>query len=147
MKHVQAVYGADHVINYNKNPDWPKKVLEITNGHGADYILENGGSGTIAKSIEAVAYGGNIAVIGFLAPAPQDQMPDVASLVLSKGAIVRGIMVGSKQHLADVTQFVSSKGLKLPVDREFGFDREQVLEALQYMSSSKQIGKVCIKVS
>jgi NADPH:quinone reductase-like Zn-dependent oxidoreductase len=70
-------------------------VLKITNGHGADFILENGGAGTISQSINAVAYGGNIAIIAFLASCSQEKMPSVVALALSKGAIVRGIMVGS----------------------------------------------------
>ena len=65
LKHVQEKYGADHVINYKTHPEWSKEVLKLTNNHGADYILENGGAGTIAESINSVAYGGIISVIGF----------------------------------------------------------------------------------
>ncbi|CAN9158955.1 unnamed protein product [Alternaria alternata] len=124
------------------------EVLKITNGHGADFILENGGAGTIAQSIEAVAYGGNIAVIGFLAPCQQDKMPDVAALALSKGAIVRGIMVGSKQQLEDVTRFVTSKNLeRARGEGVFGFEREDVVSAFEYLVSGQHIGKVCIVVN
>lgn len=112
-----------------------------------DYIFENGGAGTIAQSIDAVAYGGNIAVIGFLATCPQEKMPDVAALALSKGAVVRGIMVGSKKHLEEVTRFVASKNLNLPVEKVFGFSREEVIKAFDYLVSGQHIGKVCIKVT
>lgn len=78
----RRIMGADHVVNYNTNPKWSEEVLKITNGRGADDILENGGAGTISESINAVAYGGSIAVIGFLATCPQDKMPDVAALAL-----------------------------------------------------------------
>lgn len=122
-------------------------MLRITNGHGADYIFENGGVGTIAQSIDSVAYGGSIAVIGFLASCPQDKMPDVAALALSKGAIVRGIMVGSKQQLEDVTRFVTSKNLDMPVEKVFGFERDEVVSALEYLVSGQHIGKVCIAVA
>ena len=143
---VQKTYGADYVINYKATPEWSREVLKITNGHGADYILENGSAGTIAQSIDAVAYEGNIAVIGFLASFAQDKMPDVAALALSKGAIVRGIMVGSKQQLADVTRFVTSKNLNVPVEKEFAFSREEVVGAFEYLVSGQHIGKVCIAV-
>jgi len=123
------------------------EVLKITNGRGADYILENSGAGTIAQSIDAVAYGGNIAVIGFLACFPQDKMPDVAALALSRGAIVRGIMVGSKQQLEDVTRFVTSKNLNVPVEKVFGFSRDEVVRAIEYFVSGQHIGNVCIAVS
>ena len=147
LSQVQKAYGADYTVNYKSNPEWSKKVLEITNGHGADFIFENGGAGTIAQSINAVAYGGNIAVIGFLASCPQEKMPDVAALALSKGAVVRGIMVGSKQQLEDVTRFVTSRNLKMPVEKVFGFGRDEVISAFEYLVSGQHIGKVCIAVS
>ncbi|GKT42140.1 zinc-type alcohol dehydrogenase-like protein [Colletotrichum spaethianum] len=147
LKHVQETYGADFTINYKSTPNWSEEVLKVTKGHGADYILENGGAGTIAQSINAVAYGGSIAVIGFLASCPQDQMPDVAALALSKGAVVRGIMVGSKQHLEEVARYVVERGLQIPVEKEFGFGRDDVVAAFEYLASGAHIGKVCINVS
>ncbi|KAH6871800.1 hypothetical protein B0T10DRAFT_590576 [Thelonectria olida] len=147
LKYVQETYGADHIVNYKTNQEWSKEVLKITEGHGADYILENGGAGTIAESINAVAYGGSIAVIGFLAACPQDKMPDVAALALSKGAVVRGIMVGSKQQLEEVTQFVTSRNLNVPVEKEFSFSRDEVIAAFEYMTSGQHVGKICITVN
>jgi NADPH:quinone reductase-like Zn-dependent oxidoreductase len=147
LAQVQKTYGADYTINYKTTPNWSQEVLKITNGYGADYIFENGGAGTITQSIDAVAYGGNIAVIGFLVSCPQDKMPDVAALALSKGAVVRGIMVGSKQQLEDVTRFVTSKNLNVPVEKVFGFGREEVVKAFEYLVSGQHIGKVCIAVN
>lgn len=121
--------------------------MRITNGHGADFVFENGGAGTIAQSIGAVAYGGFIAVIGFLASCPQDQMPDVAALALSKGAVVRGIMVGSKQHLEEVTRYVVARGLAVPVEKEFGSGRDDIIAAFEYLTSGTHVGKVCIRMS
>ena len=108
-----------------------------------DYILENGGSGTTKQSIEAIAYGGVISVIGFLAAASQDEMPDVATLALSKCAIVRGIMIGSKQQLEEAVLFIGSRNLELPVEKTFKFTRDQVVEAYSYLASGQHIGKVC----
>lgn len=144
LRYVQEQYGADHIINYNTYPNWGAEVQKLTDGLGADYIFENGGAGTIKQSIDASAYGGIISAIGFLSQCPQDQMPDVAALALSKGAVIRGIMVGSKQQLQDVTRFITTKGLQVPVEKEFGFSRDQVIAALEYMTSGSHIGKVCI---
>lgn len=94
-----------------------------------------------------MAYGGSIAVIGFLASCPQDQMPDVAALALSKGAVVRGIMVGSKQHLEEVTRFVVARGLTVPVEKEFGSGRDDIIAAFEYLTSGAHVGKVCIRMS
>jgi NADPH:quinone reductase-like Zn-dependent oxidoreductase len=45
--------GADHVINYRQVPDWGKRVRDLTGG-GVDHVVEVGGPGTLAQSIEAV---------------------------------------------------------------------------------------------
>ena len=147
LKFVQEKYGIDHVINYKKHPEWSKEALRLTNGAGVDYILENGGSGTIAESLNAVKMGGNVSVIGFLSAADQSKMPDVAGMALAKGAVVRGIVVGSTQLLQEVTNFVATKGLRLPIDKVFEFNEKSVIEAYEYLASGSQIGKVCIKVA
>ncbi|KAJ6103512.1 hypothetical protein N7486_005939 [Penicillium sp. IBT 16267x] len=117
LKHVKAKHGVDYTINYNKTPNWAAEAQKITRGQGVDHILENGGSGTIKQSIEAIAFGGVISVIGFLSSASQDEMPDVASLALSKAAVVRGIIVGSKQQLEDAVRFIGARDLPMPVEK------------------------------
>jgi NADPH:quinone reductase-like Zn-dependent oxidoreductase len=144
---VKAKYGAHHGINYQKTPDWAEEALKITNGRGVDYVIENGGSGTIAQSIKAIAYGGTIACIGFLSPVKKGEMPDVAKLTLGKGAVLRGIQVGSVQMLQDVVRFVGERILRMPVEKEFAFDREAIIQAYEHVKSGSHIGKVCITVS
>ena len=51
---------------YNTHPDREEKVPRLTNGVGADYIIENGGICTIAHSLGCVAPGGVVSVICFL---------------------------------------------------------------------------------
>ncbi|KAK3671654.1 hypothetical protein LTR78_008387 [Recurvomyces mirabilis] len=144
LKMVREKYGADYCVNYKSTPDWAAKVNRITEGHGADFIFENGGSGTIAQSIACVARGGQIAVIGFLSQAKE--MPDVAALVLDKGCIVRGINVGAKQLTEDLVKYVCGKDLSVPVEKNFGFERGQILEAFKYLESGGHVGKVCIEI-
>lgn len=141
---ARSKYGADHTINYKTTPNWDEKVNEITSGHGADIVLENGGAGTIEKSINCTARGGIVAVIGFLAQ--PDQLPDVASLVLGKGCIVRGINVGAKQLTEDLVKFVSERQLQMPVEKVFGFSEKEVKEAYKYLESGGHVGKVCIQL-
>lgn len=94
--------------------------------------------------MKAIAYGGVINVIGFLSQASQEDMPDVAGLALSKGAVVRGIMVGSKQLLEEAMRFISQRQLRLPVEKEFSFTQDGVKNAYEYLVSGQHIGKVCI---
>ncbi|UKZ94561.1 uncharacterized protein TrAFT101_009428 [Trichoderma asperellum] len=144
LAYVKEKFGADYTINYKTYPEWAKEVQRITQGNGVDHIFENGGSGTIKQSIESVAFGGVISVIGFLSPAKQEEMPDVAGLALSKGCVVRGINVGSKQLLEECVRFVGSHNLDIPVEKAFPFTEEGVKAAYKYLSEGQHIGKICI---
>ena len=143
LAYVKEKYGVDYGVNYTRG-DWSEEVLRITEGKGVDYILENGGSGTIKQSINAITMGGTIAIIGFLSAAKQEDMPDVAGLALSKGAIVRGITVGSKQLAEEAVRFFGVRNLGLPVEKEFGSSYEEVQKAFEYFTGGSHIGKVCI---
>ena len=144
LKLAQEKYGVDHKINYKKTPKWEEEVLKITDGQGVDFILENGGPGTIEQSLSCIKRGGIISVIGFLS-APE-QMPDVASLVLGTGAIVRGINVGAKELTEQMVAFVCSKNLQMPVEKTFGFSRDEVIAAYKYMEAGSHVGKIAIKI-
>ena len=52
--------GADETINYQTTPDWEKEVLRLTNRVGVDHVVELGGAGTVAKSVNSVRVGGCI---------------------------------------------------------------------------------------
>jgi NADPH:quinone reductase-like Zn-dependent oxidoreductase len=146
LAYVKEKYGVDHTINYKSHPEWAKEVLKITKGKGVDYILENGGAGTIKQSIECTAFGGIISVIGFLSSIKQEEMPNVASLALSKGCVVRGIQIGSKQLLEECVRFVGSQNLDIPVERTFPFTEEGIKTAYKYVFEAQHVGKVCIDV-
>jgi NADPH:quinone reductase-like Zn-dependent oxidoreductase len=141
---VQEKYGADHIINYKTTPNWSAEANRITDEHGVDYIFENGGSGSIAQSVNCIAMGGIISAIGFLTQAKEGEVPDAAMLALSKACIIRGIAVGSKQLLGELVRFVVNKELAPPVEKTFGFSREEVTAAYGYLASGSHIGKVCI---
>jgi Zinc-binding dehydrogenase len=52
------------VINYVETPDWDEKARELTDGRGVDCVVEIGGPGTIAMSLNALAVGGHVGLIG-----------------------------------------------------------------------------------
>lgn len=55
--------GADHAIAYD-TPDWPQTVLELTDGRGADIILETIGGDVFDQNFECLAMLGRCIVIG-----------------------------------------------------------------------------------
>jgi NADPH:quinone reductase-like Zn-dependent oxidoreductase len=145
LKKAKVEYGADHIINYKKTPKWAAEVNKITENRGVDLVFENGGSGTIAQSIECVKQGGQIAVMGSLSRA--DEMPDVATLVIGKGCVVRGVNVGAKQLTEDMVAFVCSKNLAVPIEKIFKFEKSQLIEAYRELEKADHVGKIAIEIA
>ncbi|EMD30916.1 hypothetical protein CERSUDRAFT_120256 [Gelatoporia subvermispora B] len=135
--------GAKHLINYKKTPDWDKEVLKLTNGRGVDHVIEVGGAGTLQRSMNAVRYAGWVHVIGFVAG-----QGDVSSLpvqALSKAAMIRGILIGSRAQFEDMNRLIAAAGLTPVVDKVFPF--EETRKAYEYLESQQHVGKVVIKVA
>ncbi|EJM8620605.1 TPA: NAD(P)-dependent alcohol dehydrogenase, partial [Klebsiella pneumoniae] len=85
--------GADEGINYKTHPDWERKVLELTNGKGADITVEVAGGKGINQSIAATKVTGTIAQVGFLTG--QSSQLDLMPLIFRQTTL-RGIAVAPR---------------------------------------------------
>jgi NADPH:quinone reductase-like Zn-dependent oxidoreductase len=132
--------GADAVADYKKRHDWGDWVVEQTGGRGADVILETGGAGTLAQSLRAVKVGGHISMIGILA-GTQEKL-NVLPLMM-KAVKVQGVVVGHQDHLRQLVHAYLQSFTRPVVDRAFAF--EALPEALAYLASGKQFGKIVIE--
>src|SRR5260370_16684231 len=56
--------GADHTINYRRDPEWQEEVRRITGGRGVDVVVEVGGDGTLGRSVASIRPGGTVALVG-----------------------------------------------------------------------------------
>ncbi len=134
--------GAHHTINYGSIPEWHEEVLAMTQGRGANVVLEVGGKGTVNRSVSAAAMGGTVAIIGGVSGFGGEVNP--ASLLATAKRLV-GIFVGSRTMLEDVMRFADTVGLKPVIDRVFPFAQAQ--DAYRYMESGSHFGKVVIDVT
>ncbi|MGA2213051.1 MAG: NAD(P)-dependent alcohol dehydrogenase [Bryobacteraceae bacterium] len=135
------ILGAADGVNYKRFPDWEKEVLRITGGRGADHIIENGGAGSLTRSFEAAAFGGKVALIGFLAGGKGDINP--AILMMKSGAMV-GIGVGSRAMFEDMNRAIEVNQIKPLVDKVFPF--AQAADAFRCQAAGDFVGKVVITV-
>jgi NADPH:quinone reductase-like Zn-dependent oxidoreductase len=133
--------GASDGINYQSNPDWDKRVRELTSGAGVDHVVEVGGAGTLPKSMRAVRYGGYIALIGVLSGANAEVNP---MPILMKNVRVQGIFVGSRAMFEAMNRAIEVSRMRPVIDRVFGFD--QAPQALLYLESGAHFGKVVIRI-
>lgn len=146
LNFVNEHFNPDHCINYSKTPDWASEAVRLTGGKGVNHIVEIGGSGTIEQSLSAIARGGVISIIGYLAQGDSLKISDMLLLTLGKEAVVRGIQIGPKNMLDDLVAFVTGRQLRFHIGKEFGFTRAEIVAAYDALASGKNIGKVCILV-
>jgi NADPH:quinone reductase-like Zn-dependent oxidoreductase len=133
--------GASDGVNYKRYPDWQKEVTHLTGGHGADHILENGGPGSLTRSFEAAAFGGKVALIGFLAGTEGEIN---TTILMMKGGAMIGIGVGSRAMFEDMNQAIDVNKIKPVADRVFPFDKAD--DAYRCQAAGDFIGKVVITV-
>lgn len=136
LERVKAL-GADATINYRATPEWGAEAARLAGG-GVDHVVEVGGIGTLAQSMAAVGFGGEIALIGVLTRSGE-ALPHG---LMSKGATLRGIFVGSAAMAIALNRAVDAVGIKPVIDRVFPF--EAAKDAYSYQASPDLFGKVVI---
>lgn len=134
--------GADEVINYKTHPDWATEVKRLTGGRGVDHVIEIGGTGTLAQSIGSVNIGGIVSLVGLLAAVDAPSMNPMP--ILTSGAIVRGVLVGSRELFENMNRAIAHHRIKPVIDSVFPFD--QAAKALQALHAQQHVGKIVIKI-
>jgi NADPH:quinone reductase-like Zn-dependent oxidoreductase len=131
--------GATDGINYKTTPEWSKRVLELTGGHGADVIVDVGGKSTLAQSAQSLAYHGTLSLVGGLS-GYDGQVPAVD--LLMKRARAQGIYVGSRSDFLQMSAFITSHGIRPVIEREIPL--AQYEEALKLLESGNFVGKIVL---
>ncbi|MCF6402509.1 zinc-dependent alcohol dehydrogenase family protein [Chitinophaga filiformis] len=141
-------FGADHVINYNKQ-SVAEYVQRYTDGTGFDIVFDTVGGANHTNSFAAVKPFGNI--ISTIAMAPQDLSPlhlkavnfHVVFLVIPIAYNMDVRQQAYGRNLARIAEWVEQGKVNVLVDeRKFSF--EEVAAAHEYAASGQSRGKVVI---
>jgi NADPH:quinone reductase-like Zn-dependent oxidoreductase len=133
--------GADGAINYRENADWSKAVLDLTDGRGADHVIEVGGPGTLPQSIAACRIGGHIALIGVLT-GRSGEVP--TGLLMARQQRLQGLIVGSRRHQQDFVRALEATGLRPVVDRTFAL--AETAYAFRHEMAGAHFGKIALSI-
>ena len=133
--------GADHIINYKTTPEWDAEVLKITGRVGVDHVVEVGGSGTLARSLNAVRVAGNVSLIGVLSEPGKGV--DVLS-VLRKSIHLNGVYVGSRHMFEELNAALTVNKIEPGVDRVFPLAEARA--AFEFMQSGSHFGKIVLSL-
>ena len=133
--------GADHLINYRTDADWYRAVLEATGGLGVHLTVENGGPGTLDKSMRATRAGGIIALLGALTGRKGEI---TTGLILMKRLTIAGIFVDSRATFEQMNRFIEEHGVEPVISQRFSF--EQLPEAFRLMEAGGHFGKIVVEM-
>lgn len=115
--------------------------MELTGGRGVDIVVEVGGAGTLSRSMQALAFGGKIAMIGVLSGFEGDTNPHG---VMLKGGNMHGIFVGNRAMFENLNRALEASAQHPVIDRIFNF--AETPEAYAYLQSQAHFGKIVIDI-
>ena len=134
-----AELGAWQTVNYRENPEWNEEVLAMTEGRGADIVVEVGGAGTLERSIQAARIGGSIGLVGVLTGGEINP-----TSVMRKSIRMQGIYVGSRAMFESMNRAIAANELHPVIDQRFGFDDARA--AFHHMQGGGHFGKIVIGI-
>ena len=111
----------------------------MTNGEGADLIVETVGGDNLKQSIAALRMGGQISIMGMLNGL---EIGLDALVLLTKQATIRGMEVGSKSDFEAMNREIEIHQIHPVVGQIFSFDQTQA--AFEYLEKGQHFGKVVI---
>lgn len=133
--------GAEAGINYKREPTWSSRVLQLSNGHGADLVVDIGGKSTLDESTKSLADEGRMAIVGGMSGYDGNLS---AWGLLEKSAQAHGVFVGSRADYLRMTEFMSKHQVRPVIERVYPF--AQYPDALQLLGSGNFVGKIVLRM-
>ena len=130
--------GADVVLDRSQ-VNWGKEVFKLTARRGVDVVVDNVGKATINTSMQAVARGGRIVIVGNTS-GPQAEI-DIR-FIFGKQISLIGSTMGSHQDFRDVINLLWAGKIK-PVIHQI-LPLSEGREAYKMMQEGKQFGKIVL---
>ena len=76
-------------INYSKTPDWDEEVMKLTDGVGVDIVVENGGTGSLVKSLRCTRRGGVVSQVGYLSKQDPNDLQELIPTLIDRRVNLR----------------------------------------------------------
>ncbi|MEO6269819.1 MAG: NAD(P)H-quinone oxidoreductase, partial [Lautropia sp.] len=143
--------GADGVINY-RSQDFVIEVSKLTEGRGANVILDMVGGAYIERNLRCMALEGRLVQIAFLQPSKVevDWMPLMLKRLTFTGSTLRPRPGAEKARLGNelrsqIWPLLEQKKMLPVIHQEFPL--AEAAAAHRLMESSEHIGKIMLKVA
>jgi NADPH2:quinone reductase len=139
--------GLDHGIDYTTT-DFVEPVRELTDGRGADVIVDSVGGSNLQRSLQCLAYRGRCVSFGDAGRETPSSL-DISSMRVNNQTLVgyflgAELFFGTRAHdmIAGHLDDIAAGHLRVVVDRRFPL--EQAGEAHAYIESRQVFGRVLL---
>jgi D-arabinose 1-dehydrogenase-like Zn-dependent alcohol dehydrogenase len=137
---VGEKFGADHIIN-SSIEDVGQAVNALTNGNGADIVIDNVGTNqSLTQALSAVHRGGRIVMVG----ETEDTIPLSTFKLCVNELDILGSRSGGRQDTVEAIQLVES-GIVTPFASDV-FPLEKINEAFDSIKQGKIMGRAVISL-
>jgi NADPH2:quinone reductase len=139
--------GLDHGINY-VNDDFVEQVRQLTEGRGADVIVDSIGGSNLQRSLLCLAYRGRCLTFGDAGRETTAKL-DISTMRPNNQTLVgyflgAELFLGPRAHamIASLLADIAAGGLQVVIDQRFPL--EQAGEAHAYIESRQAFGRVLL---
>jgi NADPH:quinone reductase-like Zn-dependent oxidoreductase len=130
--------GADVVLDRSQ-ADWGREIYKLTDKRGVDVIVDNVGQATLIKSMQALARGGRIVIVGNTSG---HQTEIDIRFIFGKQISLIGSTMGTHQDFKDVLTMLWAGKLKPVIDRVMPLSEGR--KAYEIMQQGEQLGKIVL---
>lgn len=81
--------GPISTINYITTPEWDVEAIRLNGGRGVDIVIENGGTSSLMKSINATAKRGIISQVGYLGEQRTENLKGLLERLIDRTVMLR----------------------------------------------------------
>lgn len=131
--------GADVVLDRSQ-VDWGREIYKLTEKRGVDVIVDNVGKATLTASMQALARGGRIVIVGNTS-GPQTEI-DIR-FIFGKQISLIGSTMGTHQDFKDVIAMLWAGKLKPVIDQVMPLSEGR--KAYEIMQQGGQLGKIVLE--
>ena len=139
-------FGMDHGINY-RDDDLVAAVRRVTNGKGADLVVDSVGGDVLRKSLQSLAYRGRVCAAGN-AGRQRGELFDVQALMGGNQSLT-GVFLGAEMQTDRVQEMIAGHlddiaagQLEVVIDRTFPLSEAAAAHA--YIESRQAFGRVLL---
>ncbi len=134
--------GADDGINYREHAEWSTAVLELTNGHGADIVVDVGGQGSLGQAVLATKMDGHVSIVGVLGGFGNAEVP--VTIAMTRNTRLQGVTVGSRDDYDRMCRFMETEKIH-PIISDT-FPMADLGQAVNHLEQGRHFGKIAVSI-